>query len=347
VQLQNPDYQDDPRLEFSFRADQPLLQKLQQTDRVVAVAPRLQAFALVSSGERSFGAQITGVDPPLEAAWSTLPGMVAQGRYLETAGEAVAGKLLARNLGVDVGDELVVLGTAREGGVAALVATLVGTFDSGQPELDRSVLQVSIDDFRSGWNIPDNEVHALIVVADSVAASEEIAAGLGEGEDWRALNWRELMPQAVQMVEMKAIGAYVFFALIAIIVTFSVVNAFMMTVFERTPEFGMLMAIGMKPGAIQIQLQLEAFWLALLGVGVGWAASALFLLPLVNLGIPMPADAGELLARYNMPDRMYPAFSTTAAWLAAVIMFAGTQLAAVLPGLRIRRLRPVDALRAL
>ena len=294
----------------------------------------------MSSGERSFGAQILGVDPVLEADWSTLPGMIGEGRYLEAPGEVVLGSILARNIGVALGDEIVLLGTAREGGVAAVVAELVGTFDSGQTELDRSIVQIPIADFRSGWEMADDEVHALLVIAESVAMSETVARDLGSGEGWRALSWRALMPEAEQTIEMKAIGAYVFFALIAMIVTFSVVNTFMMTIFERTREFGMLMAIGMKPAAILVQLQLEAFWLSVLGVTVGLLMALAFIAPLEAFGMPLPADAGDLLSRYNMPDRMYPAFSYTAAWLAAGIMLIGTQLAALIPGMRIRRLRP-------
>ena len=62
------------------------------------------------------------------------------------------------------------------------------------------------------------------------------------------------MPEAEQMIELKSVGAQLFFAVITVIVTFSVVNTFMMMVFERTPEFGMLMAIGMRPVINMIQV---------------------------------------------------------------------------------------------
>ena len=347
IQIQHPDYQEDARIENTMADATALQQRLAGVDGVLSVAPRLQAFALVSSGERSFGAQILGVDPALEASWSSLPTMIGEGRYLQRSGEVVVGTTLARNIGVSVGDEIVILGTALEGGVAAVVAELVGTFDTGQSELDRAIVQLPIADFREGWGIAEDEVHVLLVIAQSVGRSEKIADALGAGgSDWRALDWRDLMPEAQQTIEMKAIGAYFFFALIATIVTFSVVNTFMMTIFERTREFGMLVAIGMKPGAIMLQLQLEAIWLALLGVGVGWLCAAGFIVPLMSFGVPLPEEASDLLRRYNMPERMYPTFSYTAAWLSAVIMLLGTQLAALIPGLRIRRLRPVEALRA-
>ena len=53
-----------------------------------------------------------------------------------------------------------------------------------------------------------------------------------------------------------------------------------------------------------------------------------------------------MLANYNMPDRMYPEFSFDAAVVASIAMFVGTQLAALIPALRVHRMRPVEALRA-
>jgi ABC-type lipoprotein release transport system permease subunit len=346
VQIQHTDYSDDPRIEYTISVSPAEIDALRARPEVTAVAPRVQAFALVSSGDRSFGAQVLGVDPAVESRWSSLPSMIGRGRYLSDSGEAVIGATLARNIGAGVGDELVMLGTAAEGGVAAAVAEIVGLFETGQSELDRGIVQLSIEDFRVGWELGDQELHALLLIAESVASSELLAARLEGQVPGAVLDWRELMPEAEQTIEMKAIGAYFFFALIACIVTFSVVNTFMMTVFERTREFGMLLALGMKPRAVMLQLQLEALWLSLLGIGTGLLLAAAFIVPLMSVGVALPDDAGEMLKRFNMPDRMYPVFSTTAAWVSALIMLVGAQLAALIPGLRVLKLRPVEALRA-
>lgn len=348
IQIQHPQYQNDPRMEYTFTGSAALLARLRATSGVTMVSERVQGFALASQGERSFGAQVIGVDALREALWSSLPGMVTEGRYIEGPGEAFIGSILARNLSAAVGDEIVVLGTAREGGVAALVAEVVGTFSSGQAQIDRALMQIPIDDFRAAWDLAADDVHTLVIIASSVAASEAIARGLvpEEAGRWRALDWRELMPEAVQTIDIKFVGTLLFFGLIAIIVTFSIVNTFMMTVFERTPEFGMLMAIGMRPGRIMGQLCLEALYLAAVGIAVGIGLSLAMMLPLAQFGMPLPAGATEVLAQFNMPDRMYPSFSLGAALAAAVIMLIGTQVAALLPALRIRRMRPVEALRA-
>jgi ABC-type lipoprotein release transport system permease subunit len=345
LQLQHPAYEDDPSIEHTLRGLDQLLGDVEALPAVLAAAPRAQAFALASVGERSFGAQVLGVDPGREAAWSTLPHMQPQGRYLAGPGEAFVGAVLARNLGVGVGDELVLLGTARGGGVAAAVANIVGTFESGQAELDRSLVQIPIGDFRAGWNLAGDEAHVLVVMADSAAHSERLADRLA-APNRAALDWKDLMPEAEQTMELKRVGAQLFFVVIAVIVTFSVVNAFMMTVFERTREFGMLMAIGMRPGLIIAQLMVEALWLGVLGVALGLAAAGLIIGGLGVVGMPLPADAAEILARYNLPERMYPRFSADAAQTSALIMLVAVTLAALLPALRIRRMRPVEALRA-
>jgi putative ABC transport system permease protein len=349
VQIQHPHYQDDPRVEYTLHDSGRLRAMAEATAGVTIATERAQGFALVSSGERSFGGQVIGVDAEREALWSSLPASITSGRYLSGArGEAVIGAVLARNLGAGVGSELVLLGTAREGGVAAAVAEVVGVVTTGHPELDRALLEIPLGDFRDAWSLAPDEAHSVVLLAESVAASEVVAARLnGEaGDDWRALDWRGLMPEAVQTIDVKEVGTLLMFSLIAIIVTFSVVNTFMMTVFERTPEFGMLMAIGMRPRLIMGQLSLEALLLALVGTLLGLALSGVLLSALATWGLPLPAEATELLNRYNMPERMYPRFNAGAALAAALIMVLGTQLAALVPAARIRRMRPVLALRA-
>jgi ABC-type lipoprotein release transport system permease subunit len=347
AQIQHPAYQDDPKMEFTIDGTSALLAQLADQPGVIAASPRAQGFALVSKGERSFGAQVIGVDAYEESRWSSLPEMVADGRYLEQSGEAVLGSVLARNLGVVVGDEIVLLGTAKEGGVAAIVADVVGLVSSGITALDRAVLQIPIDDFRAAWNLAPEESHLIVFLTDSVMGSDAVIAELGSGgeQEWHVLGWRELMPELVQTIDIKQVSTLLFFGLIAIIVTFSIVNTFMMTVFERTPEFGMLMAIGMKPGSIMRQLAVEAFFLAFIGVAAGVLLSLALLVPLAQVGMPLPAAATEVLSEYNMPDRMYPSFSLAAAGYSGLIMVVGTQVAAFIPALRIRRMRPVEALR--
>ena len=347
VQVQHPDFQDNPRLEHVLTDAQSLRSHIEALPGVAAAALRGQAMALVSSDERSFAAQVLGVEAGRERQWSTVPASIGEGRYLESAGEACIGSVLARNLGVAVGDEIVLLGTAKEGGVAAAVSRVVGLIATGTVALDRSIVQVPLADFQAAWDLAPDEAHALVVVADDVRDSLPVArevAGLVSG--WQTLNWKQLMPEVEEFIQLKIMGTWLFFVIIAVIVTFSIVNAFMMTLFERTPEFGMLKAIGMRPVNILFGLQIEAVWLWALGMCIAIGVSLAMILPMAAVGIPLPVEAAELTAVINMPDRMFPLFSREAAWAAGAVMFAGTQLALLVPARRLWTLRCVDALRA-
>ncbi len=356
VQVQEARFVDDPALENRLQRTREHIRRIERDPRVAAVLPRAMSFALVAAGERSFGAQVVGVDPARESGAASLPDRVTDGRYLNQPGEAVLGAVLARNLGLQVGDELVMLGSALNGGVAAAAGTVVGIVDSGQAALDRALLQIHINDFRDGWGLGPEDAHALVLLlnrsADSEAVAESLRTELAIGPGWGAgaapavLDWRDLMPEAQQTIELKRVGTILFFVLLTIIVAFSVVNSFMMTVYERTREYGMLLALGMRRPAIARQLSIEALWLAALGVVIGLTAAVIVVGVLSITGLPLPADAAGILAQYNLPDRMFPQFSVAAAVTAALVMLAGTQLAVLVPAWRLSRLSPVQALRA-
>jgi ABC-type lipoprotein release transport system permease subunit len=346
VQVQHLDYQESPQMENTLRGGA-IADALRQTGAFEFVNERAQGFALVSAGEKSFGAQVIGVEHAIESRWSTLAASAIDGRYIEGAGEAFIGEVLARNIGVAAGDEIVMLGTAREGGIAALALEVAGVFRSGVPDLDRSLMQVTIDDFREAWSLGPDESHAVVALGKSLEQGALALAAVGRGDPEHSyLDWRELMPDLEQQWEMKQVSTEFMFYIIAIIVGFSVVNTFMMLVFERTSEMGVLMAIGMKPGLLVVQLQIEALLVALTGVAVGTGLALLLIIPLAESGMPFPIEGmEEIMQGYALPDRLYPVFNPRALLIASGIMVLGTQIAALVPGLRIFRLHPVEAIR--
>ncbi len=353
VQVQHPDYAEERQIEHLVDDVRKRVALARDIPGVAHVSARAEAFALASHDERSFGAQVMGVQPEVESQWNSLAQFPETGRYLTGPGEVYLGVTLARNLGVGLDDELVFLGTAYRGGVAAMVTRVVGTFESASSELNRALAIVQLDEFREAWALAPDSAHSLVVAAGSVAAGEQVALELAQAMAQEGLNkgvstrdWRSLMPQAEQTIDLKRISTEFFFILIAVIVTFSIVNTFMMTLFERTPEFGMLMALGMRPTTLIVMLQLEALWLALMGVGIG-AGLAWVIVELTAInGIPVPETAQAMAAEMNMPTRFYPMFNTSALQFAVACMLISTQVASLLPGLRLTQIEPAEALRA-
>ena len=347
VQVQHPAFFDEPRPGNALAGVAARVEALERGGRFEAVTPRAQAFALLSkadgdSGDApAFGGLVVGVDPQREFA--AIREQAASGRYLQGAGEAYLGAVLAQNLGLAVGDEVAILGNAEHGGVAAMVASVVGTFSTGQAAFDRSQMHVPLEDFQQAFGMEDG-AHAIALLTDQSTA-RDIAAELGDGTVV-GRSWQELIPDIHQLAELKHQGSYMMYALLVVLVTFSIVNAFLMTTFERTPEFGTLKALGMRPGGIMGMLALEALWMSLLGLALTFAICAPLIGVLSVTGISFGEAYAEATEQFMVPERLYPAFGYRAAVEFGIAVLVLTQLAAAVPAWRLRRLRVVDALRA-
>jgi len=349
VQIQNSAYAADPALRNLVPDATAVARAVAKVPGVVGVAPRAVGFALVSVGERSYGAQLMGVDAVAERSVSSLPDMLVAGHDVASPTDAVLGALMARNLGIGVGDGFVVLGGKLDGGVAALALRVAGIVETGSTDLDRALVRVQLTALQDEFGLGDR-AHMIVLRLETfelaAARLPHIDAAIAPlATNAVALSWQQLMPEMSQTIQLKRAGSLVMFGLIALLVTFSVFNSFMMSVFERTREIGMLLAIGMRPGSIVGVLQVEAAWLALLGAGIGVALGAALMALVQHVGIPLGGMTGDLAQRYHMPARLFPALDVDTLIAAPLLMLCATQLAALIPALRIRRLEPVDALR--
>ena len=348
VQLKRQDYIDRSRFEHTIADVTTLVRDLESRPGVLSVAPRVEAFALASVDDRSFGTQVLGVDLERERRTVRFFNRVAEGRMAEQPGEVAIGSALARNLSVGVGGEVVVLGAGKEGGVAAMAATVTGIFSTGMADFDRSLMVAPIAAVQEAFGLGD-EAHTLVVRTADVGDSRELAAALNADlpPGVVARSWQAALPEISQAIEVDALGGVLVYAIIMLVVAFSVVNTFIMTIFERTQEFGMLRAIGMRPGTIMGMLQIEAFFIWLLGIGLALAVAGpvVFWLSVHGfyLGEAMSEMAGHGLF---LPDRLQAKVNAVVLLTSPLIMLAGVQIAALIPSLRIRRLRPILALRA-
>ena len=345
MQVQHEDYLDDPKVANRIVAGSDLLRQLEESPDIVAAAARVEGFALVSVGERSFGGLVMGVDPVREPKVSALSGQIVEGEYLPRADSAYVGKALGTNLGLKIGDEIFVLGSALEGGVAAAVFNVDGFFDTGQVELDRSILQVPLSAVQSAFGLGDS-VHRIVLLGKNANDATAIAQGLAPTlpEEVRVLDWDKLLPELRQMIQMDAVTSVIIYVLLLAIVTLSVANSFTMTVFERTREFGMLIAIGMKPGGIVAMIVIEALCMWVVGTAIGAAISYALMIGLGAVGVPI-AGLEEMAGQFMMPERIHPEVSFLTLGTAPLVLLAGTLVAGLIPALRVRRLKPVEALR--
>lgn len=89
LQLQNPDYFDDPSIDNSFEVSDEMIEKVKNNPNVKAFAPRIESFALASTGNNSKGVMVSGIDPVAEASISNPEHRIVHYRFTEDALEQI------------------------------------------------------------------------------------------------------------------------------------------------------------------------------------------------------------------------------------------------------------------
>ncbi|MCF8078362.1 MAG: FtsX-like permease family protein [Desulfobacterales bacterium] len=353
LQVQAKGYQEDRDIRKVVPDPEAVGKILSRTETVASYTFRAEAFSLVSSKDRTYGVLVTGIDPEKEAAVSTLKDMIRKGRYLadDDANQALVGILLAENLKVSPGDELVVLGQGRDGSIAATVLTVKGIFSSGQDEFDRSVVHIPLHDFQEIFAMR-GAVHAAVVICTDLEtiskAKKEVSEALGNLEKGRSLvvlGWKELVPGLLQAIKMDLIVGFIFYLILIVVVAFSILNTFLMAIFERKREFGVMMAVGTTPGRLTRVLIYESAAMTLLGSAVGILVGSMLTAYFQVHGIMIPGTE-EIAREFGLPERIYPQLSLLSVSVGAGVVLLITLITAAYPALKVRRLKPLEALTA-
>jgi putative ABC transport system permease protein len=179
-------------------------------------------------------------------------------------------------------------------------------------------------------------------VATAVATLRDMLPG---DEQLVVLDWDVLQPGLRQAIASDMASAWFMYGVLIVLVAFSVLNTQLMSVLERTREFGVMLALGMAPGRLARLVGMETLLMSALGMALGVLLGGLLTWYLSYAGFTYPGME-EAAARFNMSERMYPQVSALSLLWGPVVVFVGALLAAVYPALRLYHLQPVAAMRA-
>ncbi len=357
LQIQAQGYQKNKKMRLVIPDPKPLKQTLEGMPSVSAYTCRARSFALVSSDKRAYGVMVVGVEPKREEKVSTLGSIIQKGQYLTNQpadpdfSGALVGSLLARNLHVDIDDEITILGQGRDGSVAATVLKVQGIYESGMDDFDRSAIHIPLRTFQDVFFMED-AVHEIVVITDNLSAVPKMKhhlrslfKGIPMEERPVVLDWDELMPGLRQAIRMDLVSGGIFYLILILVVAFSILNTFLMAILERTHEFGVMMAVGTRPERLTRLVLTESAGMTLVGVAVGVVLGCLLTWYFQLHGLEI-AGSSELLRQYGIPSRLYPRLSLLSASVGPVAVFIITWISALYPAFKIRRLKPVEAMNA-
>ncbi len=349
VKVLAPGYLDDPNIEKSFPLD-PDWRPVLPPGELAGWTARIRIPAVIMSERETRGIQLVGVDP-LREGISFLGEVSVEGEGLQDEADArvLIGAELARVLETAVGRRLVIITQGLDGRNREAGFRIAGLYDAEGTALEKQFVF-------TGMAALQQLLAAQVVTEVSVKLREEaLLAGQrleedvkrtlsGSFPDLEVMGWQELQPQAAAMFVYVDSAVFIWFLVIMGALIFGLVNTLITAVMERVREFGMLRALGMKAGAVVLQVVLESTLIMLAGVVVGTVAGVALSLLWLGDGIDLSQWA-QGVEMAGIRSVLVPKLMTGDVVLVAALSLLFGVLAALYPAWRAVRLKPVEALR--
>lgn len=331
---------------------------------VTEVHPRLNLGVLAAKDGEELGETVSMVVAAPLAFHRQILGLdqrIAQGGWFSAEDfgkEALVGRALASELGLGVGDRLIVLGRTQDGSMSDLLFQVVGITDTGNTLYDR---QIFVDLERGRWiaDIPEGALELLVygedhkeatelqaVVQQAISGPEVLASlSLPEGAGLVAQAWNQREPWTSALVLVDAIAAIIV-GCIVFITALGVLNTMLMSVLERTGEIGVLRAMGLSTLGVVALFVVEALLISIVGGALGSGIGSVLSIALEGVGL----DLGG--AARNLPDTMpvnrilHPIWAPSQALKSFLLGLSVALVGSSSPALRAAQIQPVQAMRA-
>jgi len=348
LQIHKTGFQKNMGLDKSINNEESLSSVLRKTPSVEAFSPRVKEFALISSSEGSSGILLLGVDPEREKNVTTLHQKIREGENLlpQDKDQILIGRQLAENLGVTVGDKVVIMSQAFDGSIAAAAYDVKGLIDAGAEEIDKNLAIITLSAAQDLFVMERriSEIAVRLHQLDNVdSAGRELSRAFGR--NFEVLNWKDISPMTYQWLQFDQVFTGLILFIVLLVVAGGILNTILMGVLERTKEFGIMLALGTKPAQISLMVGLESFFLGLAGALLGAASGTSLILLFNKIGIDLSAISDALNSFY-IGSVIYPIFSPLSVGLYAVIILLLSIAISVFPAIKASRLSPIEAIRS-
>ncbi|TNE47903.1 MAG: ABC transporter permease [Bacteroidetes bacterium] len=347
AQVHGKDYWEEQTLENSFEINEQVDQLVQQTPGVRNMTHRLESFALASSGEKTRGCLVVGIDPVHEDSLTRLSAKIHQGDMLKPGEEAaLVAEGLAEKLNLGLGDTIVLLTQGYYGSTAAMKVAIKGLLHFGSPELNQRVAYVPLA-LAQYWLDANKRATALVVGLTNADQLPAVARTLKKAlpDEYEAMTWQEMMPEINQHIEADSAGMYIMLGVLYLLISFGIFSTLLMMLAERQREFGMLNALGMPLGKIARVVLAETIFLTLVGCLVGVALSYPAVWYLVEHPIVFTGELAKTYEKFGF-EPIFPAIMKARIFIeqGLTVLIIGFVLA-IYPVWRVMHLEAVVAMR--
>ena len=349
VQIERPGFRRDYAPELALDEPEALLGELRRLPGVAAAAPRVQAQALASTAAKSEGIVLIGIEPLAERAVTFIDRTIVQGSALAPSAdrEAMIGRKLAEKLGLRLGEKMVVMAQAANGELGTAAYRVGGIFATESSSFDGAFAFVTLPAAQSLLALGPR-VSTINIRLDDRARVASAIKDLGlrlKAPGLAFAPWQELLPQLEEMVRFNRVVSNILLAVLLLVVATAIMNTVFMAVTERTREFGVMMALGTAPRAVQRMVVYETIVLMLLASLCGYGAGVALVLYFGSAGIDLSGFFQDYSAIPGLTGIVYPQLMSATIVPPGIALLIAGVLVSLYPAAKAAQLDPSRAIR--
>ncbi len=350
IQIHRSEYINEPEINDTIIGSEQIIAQLRDMPDVSAWSARFIADGMVASARSTRGVKINGIVLEAEAKVTPLVSHIIEGEWLSEQGRnpVLVSSKTADRLRLRVGSKVVLTFTDAANDVSGAAFRVRGIFKSPSSSFDESNVYVRRSDLSALAHI--DGVHEIAIVVNEATPSSNIVTQAVKAQlqtQTSKLNtirdWQQIQPMLATMIKQTGTSTAIILGIFVSAMGLGIVNIMLMSVFERTREFGVLMAVGMQKHKVFLLIMLETSLLGMSGALLGVGICAVLMMLLQTTGISLNSMA-EGLGAFGVDTIIYPRVSFGEYQLIFLTVVAASFLAALYPARQILKQRPADAM---
>ncbi|MGR5236895.1 ABC transporter permease [Vibrio alfacsensis] len=351
LQIHQKPYLVNPELKAIIPDSPSLTEDLLGQPEIAAISARFLVDGMIASARSTRGVRINGINIEQEQRITPLAEHITEGEWLNEDGRnpiLVSTKIMQR-LKLRVGSKVIVTLSDIHGDVAGAAFRVRGVFKTPSTSFDEGNVYVRKADLEKLAGFTGAHEIAILLNSnegDVLQLAEVFVRDALPQEPSDMLTvrtWSEIQPLLSTMMSSMDISNQVTLVVFVLAMTLGIINIMLMSVFERTREFGVLMAVGMQKHKIRTLIILETVFLGLTGCALGLLGSVMMLKVLSVTGLSLGGLADGLGA-YGVDTLLYPRVSMSEYQMIIVAIFIASLIAALYPARQILKHQPADAM---
>jgi len=349
IQIHKTGYWEDKSINNTFENNNEILQKINSVGEVTITVPRLESFALASSGNFTKGTLVIGINPSLENDLNKLSDKIISGEYLsENDGSAVVAEKLAEYLNVTVGDTIILLGQGYHGITAAGAYRIKGILKMPVPEMNKQLVYLSLPESQYLYAADDKITSYSIILSSNDYLDDSIdkLKSFLDEKEYEVMPWQTMNKEMVQAIEGDNAGGIIMLAILYLIIGFGIFGTVMMMTLERKKEFAVLVAIGMQRSKLSLTVFFESFIISSISVIIGIILSIPILYYLHVNPIPLSGDLAKTIEQFGIEAILPFSIDSYFFFEQTLIVFLISVLASLYPIFIISKFTVIKSLRS-